>query len=96
MKYLRNTMDLKALDNSILSNRGNVPFLDNVINELIEIRNKLDWQMTKFLAEQCKGVRGIELTDLDTSSPIYRFYNAKTTEYNLVERTIRVAEAYKK
>lgn len=96
MTFLRHKMNLKNIDNQILANRGNVEVLDSIIDNLIEFRSKLDWQMTKFLNDHCKGVRGIELTDLDSNSPIYRYYNAKTQTYNFVERSIRVAEAYKK
>lgn len=89
-------MDLLKLDQQILNNRGNAPFMDRVIEQLKQIRVKLDWQVNKFLTDHCKGVTGVALTDLDSNSPIYRFYNYKCGQYASVERLVRIAEAYKK
>jgi hypothetical protein len=89
-------MDLIKLDQQILNNRGNVAVLDSYIAELKVIKSTLDWQINKFLSEYCKGVTGLALTELDTSSNIYRFYNHKCGQYSQVERLIRIATAYKK
>jgi hypothetical protein len=89
-------MDLLKLDQEILNNRGNVTFLNDVIGQLKEIRAKLDWQVNKFLTDQCKGVLGIALTELDSTNPKYRYYNYKCGQYASVERLVRIAEAYKK
>lgn len=88
-------MNFKQIDNSILNHRGDASFLDGVIEDMQKYKDKLDWQVNKFLNDHCKGISGIELTDLDTSSPIYRYYNYKCGQYADVARTIRVAKAFK-
>jgi len=91
------SVNLSKLDQDILNNRGNVAFLDDIISQAKEFRVKLDWQMNKFLTDHVKGVNGVEsLNKLDTSDPVYRYYNFKIRQYGDVERIIRVAEAYKK
>ena len=87
--------NLSATENEILRNRGNAGVIDNIIAELYETKKTLDWQIDQFLTKYCQGVLGLEKTDLDTSNPIYRYYNHKCGEYSAVERLIRVAKAYR-
>lgn len=86
---------LSRLETDILNNRGNADFIDSAIVKMTELKEKFDWQMNKFLEQYCGGVIGLQKTDLDTSSPLYRFYNFKCGQYEQVERMIRVAKAYR-
>lgn len=88
-------MNMMTTEADILRNRGDNTFIDNVILNLIEQKKRLDWQIDTFLTTHCLGVLGIQQTDLDTSNPIYRYYNYKCEEYSKVERLIRVAKAYR-
>jgi len=88
-------MNLKDAENTILDNRGNAAIIDGIVLELTEIKRKLDYQMETFLEEKCSGVLGLRNTELDTSNPIYRYFNHKSDQYAAVTRLMRVAEAYK-
>lgn len=87
-------MNFNIIENTILTHRKDPAFLDKIIEEYTQVKDKLNWQMNKFLNDHCKGVAGIQLTDLDTSSPLYRYYNYKCGQYSSVERIIRVAKAF--
>jgi hypothetical protein len=89
-------MNKKDIDNSILTNRGNLEFLDSIIHTMKAYKTKLDWQMDKFLATYCTDIGGLDtLNSMDTANPLVRYYKHKCAEYSWVERTIRVAGAYK-
>lgn len=79
----------------IVNNKGNDNFLDALINGMESIKQKFDWQMSKFLNDHCKGISGLERLNLDTSSPHYRYYNAKCEQYRNIERIIAIANSYK-
>lgn len=87
-------MNLIDLENTILSNKGNQVKIGEVIKCLKDEKTKLDWQMEKFLSEHCNGVMALKQTNLDTTNPIYRYYNYKCEQYFSVERLLRVAKAY--
>jgi hypothetical protein len=90
-----NLQTIQKLDQEVLNNRGNNAKLDEIIKSMEPILERYDWEMNKFLTDHCHGVKGIEATDLDTSNPIYRYYNHKCSQYAAVKRIVRIAEAYK-
>lgn len=88
-------LNFVIMEQEILNHRGDSSFMDKCIGQLSEIKRKLDWQINKFLEEKCRGIHGINRTDLNSADPVYRYYNFKRDEYSKVERMIRVAKAFK-
>jgi hypothetical protein len=88
-------MNIKETDNLILANRGNNKVLDGVIETANKIKTRIDWEMDKFLRDHVKGIEGIKKLEVNTASPLYRYYNHKIRQYGDCERIIRVATAFK-
>jgi len=86
--------DKVKLENGMLANRGNKAYMNEIIANMDLIKEKLDWQLTKFLDTYIKPTHeSIDELSLDTSNPLYRYYNYKCGQYSEVERIIRVAKA---
>jgi hypothetical protein len=86
--------NFNELENTILRHRGQADVISPILYDATRYKEKLDWQLDRFLADHCGGITGINKTDLDTTEPVYRYFNHKCTQYEQVERLIRVANAY--
>ena len=87
-------MNKHQIENGILNNRGNKEYMNNIINSMRPIKEKLDWQMSKFLGDYCKGIEGLKSLDLGGNINLRRFYDHKCSQYREVEHIIKVAKAY--
>jgi hypothetical protein len=85
-------MTLTEIEQAILNNRGNRVVMNSALWHLNGLKQEYDWQATKFLRDFCSD--GVEKIQLDTTSPLYRYYNFKNQQFGDIERLIRVANAY--
>ena len=83
------------IDQEIINHRGDIEYMDSIIEESNKQIAELDELLELFLEKYCPGKTGIDILDLDTSNPAYRFYNYQTEKYAKYTRLIKLANAYK-